>query len=506
MNNRRLGIVLSYVNTFLNMAVGLFLSSFLLRMLGDSEYGVYQTIASFSNYLVLLEFGTGAVMTRNLSVCRGKNESQEQINKNAATIWTETNFLGILILIISVVFYCLLDAVYANSLTADQIQYGKKIFIFTTLYLVFSFYAQTLSGIALAFEHYSFQSIMSIVRQIFRVVLLICLILCFRYALVIAIIDFSISICQYIFTYIYCKRNFGIKFSMKYFDGQILKSSLPLSAAIFVQALTNQANNNVDKFLIGIKINPEAVALYSVAMYIFQMFNSIGTVPLLLYTPQIAKNISSGLEGKELVDSLIPPCRLVAIIGGAILFGFIAIGRQFISIVYGTQYLQAWVIAIIVSVPTMILLTNGVMLSVLNVKNLTKPRTTALIITTIVNVILTFIWINIWGMIGAAIATALSTLLCQATLLNIYYSKRLNMNMIYLFGKAYKGILIYQIIGTMAGFAIAWLIPNTVLAFLLGGISFVSIFACGFFLFGATTQEKRQLSNILHRIITVFKK
>ena len=39
-----------------NMITGLVLSSFLLRALGDTEYGLYQTIASFATDLVLREF------------------------------------------------------------------------------------------------------------------------------------------------------------------------------------------------------------------------------------------------------------------------------------------------------------------------------------------------------------------------------------------------------------------------------------------------------------------
>ena len=67
LSDRKLGIALSYANTILNMVVGIFLSSYLLRILGNTEYGIYQTITSFVNYLVLLEFGTGTVITRNLT-------------------------------------------------------------------------------------------------------------------------------------------------------------------------------------------------------------------------------------------------------------------------------------------------------------------------------------------------------------------------------------------------------------------------------------------------------
>ena len=179
-SSRNKGIALSYINTALNMVCGLFLSSYLLRMLGDTEYGIYQTISSFVNYLVLFEFGTGTVMTRNLSVCKGKKASK------LATI---TNILAFAILTVSVIFYFSIGSIYSNSLTSSQITHGKNMFVFMVIYLIASFYTQTVNGAILACEKYTFSSAISIVRIAIRTALLTVLILFFKNAIIIAIID-----------------------------------------------------------------------------------------------------------------------------------------------------------------------------------------------------------------------------------------------------------------------------------------------------------------------------
>ena len=71
---RNVGILFSYVSVIVTMISGLVLSSFLLKTLGNTEYGLYQTISSFANYLVLFEFGTGTVMTRNISLCMSSSD------------------------------------------------------------------------------------------------------------------------------------------------------------------------------------------------------------------------------------------------------------------------------------------------------------------------------------------------------------------------------------------------------------------------------------------------
>ena len=128
MNNRSKGIALSYINTALNMVCGLFLSAFLLRMLGDTEYGIYQTVSAFASYLVLFEFGTGTVMTRNLSMCFGRNATRDEIERNVSTIWTITNALAIVIAIVSLGFFFSMGSIYSKTMTEAQIAYGKKIF------------------------------------------------------------------------------------------------------------------------------------------------------------------------------------------------------------------------------------------------------------------------------------------------------------------------------------------------------------------------------------------
>lgn len=497
--SRGVGIILSYVNTFLNMICGLFLSAFLLRALGDVEYGIYQTVASFANYLVLLEFGVGTVLVRNLSICRTKNAEKEVVEKNLSTLWIINNVLSLAILVVSGVFYFSIPTIYKDSLTAEQIIYGKKIFVIVTLYLVFSFYAQTLEKIPLAFEQYSYIAVVSIIKTLTRTALLVGLICAFKHAILIAVVDAVISLCIAVFTYIYSCREFKIKINFKNFDKKIFKAALPLCLAIFLQAIVNQANNNVGKFIIGVKLSPEKVSLYSVGLYVYSIFSSVTTIPISLYVPQVTRNVTQGLKGKALTDTLIPPSRMTSLIGGMIFFGFLAIGKQFVQIVYGREYLRAWLIAAILMFPMYINMTNGIMINVLDAMNKRMSRSIALMVTTIVNIVLTIFWIERFGVIGAASATALCTFLGPVLIMNIYYSKVIGVKVFHMFYNAYKGILIYQALGALVGYLLGTLISNVYLSFLVGGAAFVLIAFGGYLLFGKSEEEKKLFLGFLNR-------
>ena len=493
LKSKKTGLVLSYTNTLLSMLCGLFLSSFLLRQLGDTNYGIYQTMSSFANYLVLLEFGTGTVLSRNLVACRVRGESHLQAEKNISTIWTITGILSAVILAVSVIFYFSIPAIYSKTLSAEQIVLSKNIFVFIVVFLLSSFASQTLNGLALAFEHYTFSSIVAISKLLIRTVLLLALISKIKQSIIIAIVDAGIGVLLAILSFCYCKKAFKVRINFRNFDMLILKSSLPLCLAMFLQTVVNQSNNIVGKFVLGIMSGPEDVALYSVALYVFSIFSSLATIPVSLYVPQVTKNVLAGLEGRALTKTLIQPCRLIVIVSGAVIFGFIACGKQFVTIVYGKEYLLAWVMSIILIIPSFLSLSNSVVLNVLDVKNKRIIRSYILMITTALNILMTIWGIKQFGIIAAAAATGISTIL-QVLILNVYYQRAINIKVMYLFRNIFKGILLYQILGAFSGYFVGQLISNIYVSFLAAGVTYVIISLGGFLLFG-TSEEERAILN-----------
>lgn len=489
MNKRNVGIALSYISTILNMVCGLFLSSYLLRMLGDTEYGLYQTVSSFANYLVLLEFGIGAVMTRTILVQKNAGE-EHKIKNTVSTLWSTALILGLLILLLSAVFCSCIGIVYKNTMSAEQVPYAQTIFAVITIYLLASFLNQAISGVLLGMANYTYARVVDVIRIVIRTLILAFAIFYKPLAIVIAIVDAGVSVVCFVITYVYIKRKYKIPIKFKYFDKQILKEAAPLCVALLMQTFVNQANNSVGKFLIGIMVSLESVAIYSVAQYIYGVFSSLSTIPITMYMPQVAKSMGEGLAEKELTQVLVKPSRLIAFVGGMICGGFFAVGQPFIELVYGAEKAEAWIYALILMLPMYINMTSGVVINVLDVANKRIVRSYILLGTTLLNIIISVFALPIYGIIGAVISTAISTLLGQVLIMNIYYAKWLGLKIWYLYKEAYKGILEYIVIATVIAFAVAKKITNDLAALLCGGLIFVIISCGGMVLFHWITSKK----------------
>ena len=78
MNQLRAGIILNYVIIGLNILVGLAYTPYMLRCLGQNEYGLYSLVASVIAYLTILDFGFGNAIVRYTAKFRTEGKTSEQ--------------------------------------------------------------------------------------------------------------------------------------------------------------------------------------------------------------------------------------------------------------------------------------------------------------------------------------------------------------------------------------------------------------------------------------------
>ena len=496
---RSIGITLSYMYFILNTIIGIFTSAFVIRTVGKTDYGVYQSMTAFISYLALLEFGTGTIMARNISLCQKDGTEKTKLEKNTSTIFSLTVVLSAVILLVAVIFWSLIDLIYARSFSVEQIELGKKLFLFAVGNLIFGFYTQTLNGFLIGFEKYTFEKILAIFKLIVRSGILV-VVLSFRpNVFTVVCVDFMLSLFVFLVTFFYCLIKLHAKLVFRYFDKGIFAEITPMALALLLQTVVNTANGSVDKFLISIMMTPEDVSVYSISMSLFSMFSSIATIPITMFMPAVAKNMKAGLTGRELTETLVHPCRLNVLITGAVAFGFFSIGSAFISVVYGEAYIDAWLYAIIIIIPMFFNMTNAVVVDVIDVLRKRHVRSLILLITTSMNIVMTVFAIKNVGMLGAAAATGFS-LVIQTALLNMYYSKKIGLKIRYLFAKSYKGILFPYIVATVGGSIVVCFLNNKYLQLFIGGIVFVAVFVVQFLLFGAEPNEKKMIRKfIFHR-------
>ncbi len=239
--------------------------------------------------------------------------------------------------------------------------------------------------------------------------------------------------------------------------------------------------NIIDKIMIGYIILDRAELgnyeeAYKIINVLFTIVSSLGVVMI----PRIANIFSVG-DYKELNKYLKKSFDFTFFLSFPIMFGIIAVSKEFVPIFLGEEYKEA--IAIVISLAPIILfcgITNVIGTQYLLPTKKQKQYTISIIAGLIVNVIFNLIFIKIAGAIGAAIITIISQFIVLVIQI-CYIKKQINIKEIFVSSIKYliASFIMFVVCNILSMLNVDNRIVLIILKVLVGGIIY---FFCLFIL------------------------
>ena len=132
---RKLGAILSYVSIFASTLVQLLYTPFLIKMLGQSEYGLYSLIASVIGYLTVLDLGFGNAIVVYTAKYRaqGKVEEEKRLHGMFKIIFY---IIGVLAFLLGIVLYFNVYAIFGSNMTSTEIEKAKVMMLILSFNLL----------------------------------------------------------------------------------------------------------------------------------------------------------------------------------------------------------------------------------------------------------------------------------------------------------------------------------------------------------------------------------
>ncbi len=501
MNQRKIGIILSYLYIVLNSVIGIFFTPFLLSKLGNAEYGLYQLVQSISSYLVIANCGTGTAMTKFVSQFRTQKDKKREENYVFHNMVVATLSM-LLIGIIGFSMLLSLSNIFPNF-TNVELSKAKVLFTILVLNIMLSTYTNAFAGYAIAHEKYVFTNGWSTARIVLRVLAIVVLLNLGCDSIAIVLVDFVIN-ALYFFTLIYlCVIKLGMKVKFYYWDSQLFRSTFVFSFAILIQAIVNQVNQNVDKMLLGMLCTTYEVTIYSLAMNIFIIFSQLPTALGSVFLPKITSMVYSNCSNDDLVELSARVGRAQFMIVGAAFAGFALFGKNFMTCWVGSQIGDdvntSWLIALIIMIPTLVTASNGVCSSILDAKEKRIVGSSVLLIVAGLNIILTFLLIKKMGILGAPIATAIATVIGSIFLLNLYFIIQLKINIIHMYALIIKRTLPCLLLTSVICFCITRKWDYDWKSFIFEVLIFLIIYSLLMMKFGLKKEEKKEILGKMYR-------
>ena len=499
-SQRRAGFILSYISIFLSSILGICFTPYLIKQLGQIEYGLYQLLYATIGYIALLDFGLGGTITRYIIKFKAEN-NKKQIDTTITMGIKLYCIFGIVALVLVYTASNRLDVFYPGSINNENLAYAKTLFFIMGATTSISLLSHALTGVETAYEKYVITKVVYIVRQCGRV-LLICILLHYtNSAIVVVISDFIITVILACFDLCYCKFFLRVPIFWGEWDGKLLRSLFSFSFFAFIQIIITQINNGLDRMILGRYSCLEYVALYGVVMQLYSLFNSIGNVVCSVTLPKISEVVFLNGTVEQVTECCTHYSRYQLHISGFIFGGFIVLGREFIGL-WVPEYnaYDVYVITLLIVTPQILESVEGTIFNVMKAKNMQAIRSLLLLGVAAFNIVLSVILIQYFPLYGAALGTCISFVLGNTILSNIYYHKKVGVNLFEYFKGLFYGIAPVWIITLLVGQLINFIRFGGIYGFFIKGIIYSLIYLILILKFGLNDAEKKIVASLKSRI------
>jgi len=451
----KIGTILSYSQMLLGIIIGLAYTPVMIRLLGQSEYGLYNTVSSVISMLSILSLGFNSSYVRYFAKYKKAEDSESIYKLNGL-------FLIIFIVIGAIALACglflteNLNLVFKDGLTSEEYGVARILMLLLTINLSISFPMSVFSNIISAHERFVFLKALGTLKTVVSPLVTLPLLLAGYKSVAMVSVTVSIAVITDVIYVIYVFFVLKQKFIFHSFEKGLVKSLFIFTSFIAINLIVDQINLNIDKILLTRFKGTAVVAIYAVGYNLEAYYQMFSTSISGIFTPRIHLIYATETDEQErnnrLTELFIKVGRIQFCILALIASGLVFFGKPFIRFWAGDGYDESYYVALLLVLPITIPLIQNVGIEIQRAANKHKFRSLVYLVMAILNLILTIFLCQEYGAVGAAVGTAISLVLANGLIMNIYYQTRLGINVIKFWkniGRMSLGIIIPLIIGSV---------------------------------------------------------
>jgi O-antigen/teichoic acid export membrane protein len=426
-NQRKAGVILSYGYTVINALIGLIYVPLLIFFLGQDEYGLYQIMGSILVYLNLFDFGLSNTVTRYYSKYLALRD--EKGGQNLLAISTIIYLvLTVILIFVGIILYFFIDDIYSGTLSTSELITSQKMYIIILINVSVTISTAVFNSIITAHERFVFLKGLSILQTIIRPIVVVAVFSIESSALILVIIEAAINVFTVAIKIFYSLKKLKVKIKLSFLDMPLLREMIQFSFFVFLTAVMDQLFWRSDQLILGAVSGTKEVAIFSIASQIVSYYMALSIAMSGVFLPNVTKMVTNHVSNSELSKLFIKIGRIQYLLLGAVLIGFILYGKQFITIWVGEEFSKSYYITLIIMIPFTIDLIQNIGLTILQAKNLYSFRALVFLGMAITKVAISIPLANQYGGIGTAFATGVSYLIGNGLIMNIYYTKKVGLD------------------------------------------------------------------------------
>ncbi len=455
-------VLFNWFGTIANMAVGFFLSPFIVHRLGNVAFGVWVLAISVVAYLGLLDLGMQSSVLRFVSKGHTQNDHRSASEAISAALWVRLQISALILLLsagLSAVFPYLFKV--PEALARD----AKIAILLIGLKVAISMSVGVVGGVLSALNRYDLQNYVSLSQTAVRVLGVVAVLRSGHGIVAIAVCELIAALVGNALLVWTARRIYPqLRILLIRPKSETLKRIWTYSAYAFLTTIAVQLVYQTDNLVVGAFVSATAVTYYAIAnslcSYASQVVGAMGAT----FVPAASTYESSG-DTTSLLNLYKHGTRATLAISLPILITLIVRGPSFIGLWMGPQYSHN-------SGTVLIILCSALLFSFANrtassiAFGIEKHKTGALwaIGEGVSNLTLSIILVHWYGIYGVAIGTLLPSLIVQTVLWPGYISKLVGLSYSEVMSKVWAPVFLSSVPFAIATYAVNVLFPARSLA------------------------------------------
>lgn len=344
------GVVLSYIMLISNVIVKFIYTPFLLKNIGQEEYGLYSLVITIVGYLTLLDLGFGSAIVR-FTIKYRNDENKHKLHEIYGMMSLIYLIIGIIALLISFSIYANVDNLFEKSMTEVEMSKMKIMILLSGFNLLFSFPLQIASSVLIAYEKFIFRNGANLIKiLIVPLFMVLCIILFDFKSVGLILIVTSFNLITYLSYYIYAYKKLDFRLSFIKIDRILLKSIIGFSSSVFLLMIHEQVQLHSGQFILGIFKGTKDVAVWGIAMIFVLNYRSISTAITNVFTPSIVSKVFDD-DQTYINQSIFKFVRIQTYVLLITLLNFVLFGLDFLILWAGEEYKAAYEVSLIIMIP-----------------------------------------------------------------------------------------------------------------------------------------------------------
>lgn len=421
MNQRKAGVILSYISMGTNALVGFVYVPLLLAFLSKEQYGLYQLVGSMIAYIAVMDFGLANTTVRYYSRLRALKDTKGQENLLATMLRL---YMGIAVAIIAVgiiLLYALLPF-YTKTLSIADLITAKYVYWIMLFNMAIVVPGHIFSAIIQAHEKFIFLRTCHLLNIVLQPIL-VYIVLHFKTSIVVLVVVQTLcNLSLFVTNAYYSIFKLKARFHLHKWEGTFVKEILFFSFFIFLNAIMDQVYWKTGQLILGAVVGTVAVAIYSITVQLSLAYIMFSANVSNVFLPKLSA-LAAQENMREINAIFLKVGRLQFYIVMLLFWGFVLFGRQFIHLWVGDSFMPAYLYTVILMASLIVPLVQNTGILILQAQNKHAFRAIVFVIIAILNVCISIPLAKQYGALACACVTAGCLLLGQGLILNIYYAK-----------------------------------------------------------------------------------